>query len=232
MAAMTANTSDKAKPAGQHTTAGFLVDSDNSNPDSTGGCVDAHTRPTKVKPITSDFAGDFIFSATPLADAIVRRACHRHVIDCCGVTRATRAEDRAGVDYWVVTPRGRAGLDLKLRRKDYAAGRRSTMDCVVELEGHGICGWLLKPSNAQFILFACSDTHRVAIFEKRKLQTVDNLNVSRWLADGRVKEFDTVSERDGRKWRSRAVVISAELLTQAIDNLDMFGATANDRGAE
>jgi len=66
---------------------------------------------------------DFKFSTSAAADALVRRACHRLVIGCCGLTRATPAEDRRGTDYWVITDRGRVGLDLKLRRRDYGAKR-------------------------------------------------------------------------------------------------------------
>ena len=140
-------------------------------------------------------------------------------------------EDRRGVDYWVITPGGRFGLDLKLRRKDFAAGRRGTIDCVLELEGHGTAGWLLKPGGAHLILFACSDTHRVALFDKAKLQTAVVLNLSRWLSDGSAREIDTISEQDGRSWKSRAVIVSAELLTQAIDRLDLLGSEAANDGA-
>lgn len=183
--------------------------------------------------MTHDFGMDYKFSSTAIADAIVRRACHRLVTDCRGVSRATQAEDRRGIDYWVITAHGRLGLDLKLRRKDHAAGRRSTIDCVIELDGYGNSGWLLKPGGAHLILFACSDTHRVALFEKPGLQTAVILNLSRWLADGRAKEIETVSEQSGRTWKSRAVIVSAELLTQAIDRLDNFGNdAANDGGAK
>jgi hypothetical protein len=182
--------------------------------------------------MTHDFGNDFRFASTPVADAIVRRACHRLVVNCCGVTRATPQEDRDGVDYWVITPLGRAGLDLKLRRKDFAA-RLSAIDCVLELDGHGNCGWMLKPGGAHLILFACSDTHRVALFEKTKLQTAVMLNLSRWLADGRAKEITTTSDREGRSWKNRAVVVSAELLTQAIDRLNLMdGEAANDGPVE
>lgn len=81
--------------------------------------------------MTHDFDKDFSFSVTDDAHALVRRACHRLVRDCTGVTRSTPAEDRRGVDYWVSTPRGRIGLDLKLRRKDYGAKN-----------GGATCEWL------------------------------------------------------------------------------------------
>src|SRR5690349_8219541 len=126
---MTAHSPDKAKPAGRHTTAG-LSKSDDSYADYNG---------------PRDFYVDFRFASSASADALVRQACFRHVVACCGVLRATPAEDRRGVDYWVVTSRGRTGLDLKLRRRDYAQGRTPTIDCVIELDGHGSCGWLLKP---------------------------------------------------------------------------------------
>lgn len=169
--------------------------------------------------MTHDFDTDFKFSSTTAADELVRRACHRLVADCCGVTRATPDDDRRGIDYWVSTSHGRVGLDLKLRRKDYGAAR-SSIDCVVELDSHGTGGWLLKAGGAQLILFACQDSHRVALFDAKKLRTAVLLNVSRWLADGRAREIDTTSQRDGKHWNSRAIIVNAELLTQAIERLD------------
>lgn len=115
--------------------------------------------------MTHDFDRDFTFSESDDAHALVRRACHRLVRDCMGVTRATPAEDRRGIDYWVITPRRRIGLDLKLRRKDYGAKRGGAVDCVIELESHGTGGWLLKTGGAELILFANADTQRVALFE-------------------------------------------------------------------
>lgn len=180
--------------------------------------------------MTHDFTSDFNFSTTPAADSLVRRACHRLVVDCCGVTRATPAEDRRGVDYWVRTTRGRIGLDLKLRRKDYGAQRGAAMDCAIELESHGTCGWLLKPGGAGLILFACQDTHRVALFDTKKLRTAVLLNLSRWLADGRAWEFKNTSERNGQQqWHSRAAIVSADLLAQAIERLE---DAANDGSVE
>lgn len=171
--------------------------------------------------MTHDFEADFNFSTTNSADALVRRACHRLVHDCCGVTRATPAEDRHGVDYWVSTPRGRIGLDLKLRRKDYGALRNGPIDCVIELDSHGAGGWLLKAEGgAGLILFACQDTHRVALFDTVKMRTAVLLNLSRWIMAGLAREITTISARDGRRWESRAIVVSADRLTQAIDQLD------------
>lgn len=178
--------------------------------------------------MTHDFDDDFNFSNSASADALVRRACHRLIANCCGVSRASPAEDRAGVDFWVVLPRGRTGLDAKFRAKDYASGRRPTIDCVLELDGYGQSGWLFKPSNASLFLFGCLDTHRVALFEKTKLQLAVMQNISRWLADGRAREISTESQRSGRTWKNRAVIVSAELLTQAIDRL---GDAANDGDA-
>lgn len=179
--------------------------------------------------MTHDFDDDFKFSSTSAADALVRRACHRLVIGCCGVVRATPAEDRRGTDYWVTTPHGRVGLDLKLRRKDYGAKHGGPIDCVIELDGHGNSGWLMKPSAATLILFACIDTQRVALFHTRDLQTVVVQNLSRWLVNGGAKDIDTHSTKDGRKWVNRAVIISGDLLTAAIDRLhDGYGGAAND----
>lgn len=169
--------------------------------------------------MTHDFDSDFHFSSTTAADALVRRACHRLVADCCGVSRATPDEDRRGIDYWISTPHGRIGLDLKLRRKDFATSK-SSIDCVVELDSHGTGGWLLKAGGAQLILFACQDSHRVALFDAKKLRTAVLLNVSRWLADGRAREIDTTSQREGKQWNSRAIIVSADLLTKAIERLD------------
>ncbi len=179
--------------------------------------------------MTHDFDIDFNFSTTVAADALVRRACHRLVIGCCGVTRATPAEDRRGTDYWVITDRGRIGLDLKLRRRDYGAERGRPIDCVVELDGHGSSGWLTKPTAAALILFACIDTHRVALFDTRQLQVAVMHNLSRWIASGRAREIATDSTRHGCAWTNRAVIIDGELLTAAIDRLgDSYCDAAND----
>ena len=183
--------------------------------------------------MTHDFDNDFKFSTTDAADALVRRACHRLVLGCCGVTRATPAQDRLGTDYWVRTGSGRIGLDLKLRRKDYGAARGAPIDCVIELDGHGSSGWLMKPTAAALTLFACIDTHRVALFETTKLRTVVVQNLARWIASGSVKELATDSTRSGRAWTNYAVIISGDLLTHAIDRLDSgFGGAANDDSNE
>ena len=173
-----------------------------------------------------NFDNDFSFSQSADAHALVRRACHRLVRDCTGVTRATPAEDRLGVDYWVITPRGRVGLDLKLRRKDYGARHGGAIDCVVELESHGTSGWLLKAGGAALILFATADTHRVALFEAVDLRIAVTRNLSRWIANGLAKEITTQSTRGGNQWSSRAIVIPGDLLEGAIDALD--DGAAND----
>jgi hypothetical protein len=170
--------------------------------------------------MTHDFDQDFAFSVTGDAHALVRRACHRLIAGCRGVARATAADDRRGVDYWVITERGRIGLDLKLRRQDYGALRGLPMDCVVELESHGTTGWLLKAGGAELILFATADTHRVALFPAVKLRTAVMLNLARWIRSGAAKEISTESTRGGSGWSSRAVVIPADLLEIAIDHLD------------
>ena len=148
------------------------------------------------------------------------------------MTRATPEDDRRGIDYWVTTPNGRVGLDLKLRRKDFGASHGGSIDCVIELDSHGTSGWLLKSGGATLILFACQDTYRVALFNTKQMRTAVLLNVSRWIADGRAREITTSSHRNGQHWESRAIVLSADLLTQAIDSLDdadWLGA-ANDWG--
>jgi hypothetical protein len=179
--------------------------------------------------MTSDFDADFKFSTTPSADALVRRACHRLITNCCGVTRASPAEDRAGVDYWIRTPSGRVGLDLKLRREDFGAARGASIDCVIELDGQGSSGWLMKPTAAALILFACIDTNRAVMFETKKLQTVVVQNLSRWMANRSAKEFTNKTSRNGRTWANYAVIISGDLLMGTIDRLDDgFGSAAND----
>ena len=45
------------------------------------------------------------------------------------------------------------------------------------------------------------------------------VNLSRWISSGRAREIETESHRDGRQWRSRAIVVSADVLVQAIDDL-------------
>ena len=179
-----------------------------------------------------DFDRDFRFSESDDAHALVRRACHRLVRDCMGVTRASTDDDRRGIDYWVATPRGRVGLDLKLRRKDYGAHNGGAVDCVIELDSHGTGGWLLKAGGAALILFANIDTHRVALFEARKLRTAVMLNLSRWLASGQAKELTTQSSRGGNQWSSRAVIVSADLLAGAIDRIDEGDPAANEGGRE
>ena len=179
--------------------------------------------------MTHDFDNDYNFSSSTAADALARRACHRLVPGCCGVTKATPAEDRNGTDYWVRTASGRVGLDLKLRRKDYGAARGAAMDCVVELDGRGSSGWLMKPTAAALILFACIDTGRAAMFDTRHLQIVVMQNLSRWIANGSAKELTTESHRDGRSWTNSAFIINSDLLTSAINRLqDGSGGAAND----
>ncbi len=180
--------------------------------------------------MTHDFDQQFSFSTSAAADALVRRACHLLIPDCCGVTRATAEEDRRGVDYWVIKPRGRVGLDLKLRSKDYGAKRGAEVDCAIELDGYGASGWLLKAGGAELLLFACADTGRFALFDRVKLRTAVVLNLSRWIADGCAKEIETTSAREGRSWKSRAIIVNADLLTAAIDRLDgtNWADAAND----
>jgi hypothetical protein len=179
--------------------------------------------------MTHDFTDDFRFSTTPEADALVSRACHRLLPDCIGVSRATPQEDRAGVDYWIATPRGRLSLDLKLRRRDYRA-RSGGLDVVIELDGHGSSGWLMKAGAADLLLFATADSHKCALFRTRELRTALLLNLSRWITGGRAREITTESVHAGRTWQNRAVIVDADLLWQAIDGLDgtEWDAAAND----
>jgi len=181
--------------------------------------------------MTHDFDKDFAFSVGDDAHALVRRACFRLIANCCGVSRASPADDRRGVDYWVSLPTGRRGLDLKLRRQDFGARSGGPLDCVIELESHGQSGWLLKPAGADLILFAMMDTHRVALFETAKLRSAVLVNLSRWLASGQARELETRSQRGQSAWTSKAVIIPADLIESAIDRLD-GQAAANDGGTE
>lgn len=181
--------------------------------------------------MTGDFDNDFKFSTSNDAHALVRRACHRLVPGCCGVSRATPDEDRLGTDYWVTTSRGRFGLDLKLRRRDYGRERGGPIDCVIELDGHGTSGWLMKPSAAPLILFACIDSHRVALFETTLLQTAVVRNLNRWIENGSAKEIATQSNRGGRTWTNLAFIIGGDVLTSAIDALCDGAVAGNDRAA-
>lgn len=179
--------------------------------------------------MTRDFDDDFAFSVRESTHALVRRVCFRLIPNCCGVSRATAADDRRGVDYWVSLPQGRRGLDLKLRRKDFGARNGAALDCVIELESHGQSGWLMKPAGADLILFVMDDTHRVALFETVKLRTAVLLNLSRWLASGKAREIVTESNRGAARWTSKAVIIPADLIESAIDRLDGQSA-ANEGG--
>lgn len=181
--------------------------------------------------MTHDFDNDFAFSARESTHALVRRVCFRLIPNCCGVARASVADDRRGVDYWVSLPHGRRGLDLKLRRKDFGARNGKALDCVIELDSHGQSGWLMKPSGADLILFMMDDTHRVALFETVKLRTAVLLNLSRWLASGAAREIVTESSRGEARWTSKAVIIPADLIESAIDRLQDQGA-ANDGAPE
>ena len=181
--------------------------------------------------MTHDFDKDFSFSDSVDAHALVRRACHRLIPNCIGVTRATPAEDRRGVDYWVATTTRRISLDLKLRRIDYGARSGGAVDCVLELESHCTEGWLLKGGGAALILFANADTHRVALFETVKLRITVLRYMSRWIAAGKAKEITTHSTRGGNQWTSRAIVVSADILERAIDALDDCNMAANDADA-
>ncbi len=91
---------------------------------------------------------------------------------------------------------------------------------MVELDSHGTGGWLLKSGGAALVLFACLDSHRVALFRADQLRTAVLINLSRWIADGRAREIETGSNRSGQTWTSRAIVVSGDLLTDAIDRLD------------
>lgn len=208
----------KGKPAGRGGVAGFRDEQ----------CeFKAEPRPSQL----ADFDADYAFSSNAYADALVRRAAYRLIPGCSGVSRATKAEDRAGVDYWVVTRDRRLGLDLKLRRSDYGAARGASVDCVVELESSGTDGWLLK-AGADLLLFACADTGRFELFAAKDLRIAVLLNLRRWVAAGQVREIVTKSQRHGRTWESRAVIVSADLIREAVDAMDEdhYAEAANDWG--
>jgi hypothetical protein len=195
------------KPAGFGAAAGFSrIKGENGSQNSTA--------------TPHDFRRDFDFADTAAAQALVRQTCYRMVVDCCGVSRASPEDDKRGIDYWVSTPRRRFGLDLKLRRRDFNAGRWKPIDCVIELDGHGSAGWLLKAHSADLILFATIDTHRAALFHAKQLRTAVLLNLSRWIADGRAREITTASTRDGAVWQNRAFIVNAETLQAAIERQD------------
>jgi hypothetical protein len=216
--------SDKPKPTGRGDAVGFNDGNDHDK----GSDADIQSTGTRQ----TDFAADFAFSTTGAADALVRRACYRTLAGCCGVTRASPAEDRQGVDYWIVTQHQRYGLDLKLRRKDYGRTRGAEIDCVIELESHGTAGWLLKPSGADLLLFACADTQRFAMFNAKSLRIAVLFNLSRWMATGRAHQIKTHSQRNGRTWESAAVIVNSATLYDGIDRLDEtdWVDAANDWG--
>lgn len=140
---------------------------------------------------------------------------------------ATSAEDRSGVDKWVICDGGRRiGVDVKRRKEDWAAKPSHEDD--LALESWSVVGrrrgWTLDPTKrCEYILWWWADTGRWCLIPFVLLRAVFSENVGGWSLAYRTQEQETAPRNGHPGWRSECVFVPRIVVWRAI--YERFGGT-------
>jgi hypothetical protein len=131
--------------------------------------------------------------------------------DVVGVVQTNERDDRSGVDFWVQLGNGcRVGVDLKLRRPDWAADELNPKDDLTletwSVVDKRIPGWTRDPQKkCDYILFFWPDTGRWCMIPFRPLLSVF---LEHWRDWRKIYETNvSINSRGSLRWRSEAVFV-------------------------
>ena len=165
---------------------------------------------------TSDFNSDFTASRQAEKNPVVIAALRDAFPGALAVHRAHQQNDQIGIDVWLEYPGARmAGVDLKIRRIDYAARRGAPMDVVLEISFGDQPGWATKPTKTDGYLFVCLDTGRAAAFNADVVRLALAYNLADWTGRFKVIETATTAVDGGDPIISMALIIPSDVLTAA-----------------
>ena len=151
------------------------------------------------------------------------------------VAQACEADDRNGVDYWVYFSNGRRiGVDVKLRRPDWAANMCNPKDDLT-LEAWSVVekripGWTRNiDKHCDYILFFWPDTGRWCLLPFRPLCAVF---LTHWREWRRTYETNVSTNRKGSlEWHSEAVFVPRMLVLGLIEQR-YGGAPVNQKALQ
>ena len=140
--------------------------------------------------------------------------------DALRVEAATEAEDRSGVDRWVVCAgERRIGVDIKRRKRDYSAIFDDADD--LALESWSVIGkkrgWTLDPTKrCEYILWWWADTGRWCLIPFVMLRAVFSEHLDEWRLLYQPFEQATSARAGGAGWRSECLFVPRLIVWRAI----------------
>jgi hypothetical protein len=169
---------------------------------------------------TTDFSHDFTASRQAEGNPVVRAALRDAFPAALQVHRAHQQNDQLGIDVWLEYPGARMfGVDLKIRRTDYAARRGAPMDVVLELTFGDAPGWAMRPTKAEGYLFVALDTGRAAAFAADAVRRTLAHNLPDWSGRFQIIETSTEAFNGGAPITSRAIIVPSDVLTAACEQV-------------
>lgn len=169
---------------------------------------------------TTTFGDDFDASRRAENHPTVIAAVRDAFPGALQVHRAHKQNDQLGIDVWLEYPGARMyGVDLKIRRIDYAARRGAPMDIVLELTFGDAPGWAMRPTKADGYLFVALDTGRAAAFAADALGLALLHNLPDWSGRFQIIETATEAFNGGAPITSRAIIVPSDVLTAACEQV-------------
>lgn len=145
----------------------------------------------------------------PTLDAVAAILVSR-ILGCTHITRATKADDRNGTDYWAhrKLPLRALSIDLKLRKEDFAFKQPAEDDLALETWSvlEKVVGWTRDPTKrTDFVLWYWRDTGRFCLVAFPPLCFVFARQWVEWRDKYKHRIQDTTE--DGLSWQSECVYV-------------------------
>lgn len=133
------------------------------------------------------------------------------------VVRASKSEDRSGIDYWVRRDCGRdLAVDVKNRETDFK--KKGNDDLALEIwsdKKARTVGWTCdKNKKTDYILWFWQDTRRWALVPFVLLCAVFNAHLDKW--SRLYKHGHQTSHKNGHSWQSECVFVPRHEVWAAI----------------
>lgn len=165
------------------------------------------------------FADRLAMSEGAAAGVAVEDILLREIPGAVAVQRASREEDRSGIDWWVERSNGtHLGVDLKARAEDWAQHGHDDLALEVwSVVERRIVGWTLDIGKlTDYVLWHWQDTGRWCLLSFPMLARVFTDHLAEWVASYRVADQST----SGR-YHSRCVFVPRLVIWRAI--YDRYG---------
>jgi len=180
-----------------------------------------------MSPAEFDFHERLAMSDGVAAGASVGDILLANIPGAVRVVRATRSEDRSGVDWWVEREGTTSlGVDCKVRERDWRADHPKEDDLALETFSvieKEIVGWTRDRSKqTDYVLWLWKDTGRWCLIPFAMLCAVFETYWQDWLWTYRA-ENQTTRRPDGTSYKSQCVFVPRKLVWRTI--YERFGGS-------